>query len=218
MKKADIINFYKSYKSLIIKEMQEYLDQPLDNITQLDNFNYKVYEDGISAIFTFRKNYFEIPNPSFDINGVKNTYSLSWKWGEGVKDKNPKNFLRVLASGYQVINDFILNKSPEVISFGGLSKGHDTLYRGNTFQSRLKTLIGGEYDVWVDGDSIFIIHKTVSNLKQESIIKRSEITSMQESLIYWKYPQLHPSTPKNVKIKLKIKKRIIENLYFKKWL
>jgi hypothetical protein len=214
MDKSDVITFYKSYKSLILKEMQEFLDQPLNGIKPIDGFNYRVYEGDIAAIFTFRRIYLH-DNPNFD-GDDKNAYSLSWRWDDSVKSK--KNFLRVLASGYQVINDFILNKSPDVISFGGLSKGHETLYAGGTFQKRLKTLFGEEYDVVTNDDVIYIIHKTISKVKNESISKRSEITSMQESIIYWKYPHLHPSTPKNVRIKSKIKKRIIENLYFKKWL
>lgn len=214
MTKLDIISFYKSYKSLILKEMQELLDQPLKNIKSIDDFNYRVYEDDISAIFNFRRIYLH-DNSNFDGND-KNAYSLSWRWDDSVKSN--KNFLRVLASGYQVINDFILDKSPEIISFGGLSKGHDSVYTGSTFQKRLKTLFGDEYDIIIDDDVVFLVHKTISNLKQESILKRSEITSIQESIVYWKYPNLHLSTPKNVKIKSKIKKRIIENLYFKKWL
>jgi hypothetical protein len=212
MNKSDIITFYKSYKSLIIKEMQEYLDQPLKDIEPIGSFNYRVYEGDIAAIFTFRRIYLH-DNPYFD-GSDKNTYSLSWRWDDSIKSN--KNFLRVLASGYQVINDFILDKSPDVISFGGLSKGHETLYTGSTFQKRLKTLFGEEYDVENDDDVIYLIHKTISKSKSESIIKRSEVTSIQESIIYWKYPHLHPLTPKNVKIKSKIKKRIIENLYFKK--
>ncbi len=219
MTKLDIISFYKSYKFLILKEMQELLDQPLENIAKIDNFHYKVWEGDVAAIFYFRKNYFDSPNLYFDISKVNNTYSLSWKFEES-SIKNSKNFLRVLASGYQVITDFISNNSPEVISFGGLSKGHDNLYNGEVFQNRLKTLLGEEYDIIsnIENSSIYIINKTVSNIKQEAILKRSEITSIQESITYWKYPHLHPSTPKNVRVKSKIKKRVIENLYFKKWL
>lgn len=212
MTESQIISFYKSYKSLILKEMQELLDQPLEGIKPIDGFNYRVYEGDISAIFNFRRIYLH-DNPNFE-GSDKNAYSLSWRWDDSVKSN--KNFLRVLASGYQVINDFILDKSPEIISFGGLSKGHDSVYTGGTFQKRLKTLFRDEYDIMIDDDVIFLVHKTISNLKQESILKRSEITSIQESIIYWKYPNLHPSTPKSIKIKSQIKKRIIENLYFKK--
>jgi hypothetical protein len=215
-----VIKFYKDYKNQVLAEMQEYLDEPLEQIQKLNDYTYQVKEDDLVANYFFRKNTFDIPNSYFDINKLNNTYSIEWKWGlETPKElKTPKNFLRVLASGYQVITDFITNKNPEVLSFSGLSKGHDSLYMGDTFIKRLKTLLNDEYTVRLDKDNsvMYIINKTVLSISEgDKIFKRAEHTSLQESIIYWRYPNAHPSTPNNVKIKSKIKKRVIENLYFK---
>jgi hypothetical protein len=219
MNKSEIISFYKAYKSQILSEMKEYLDQPLKYITGYSRTTYIVSEDNIKAIYSFRSNFHDKPNPHFDISKVNHSYSIEWRWYEGMDDtlKTSQNFLRVLASGYKVIVDFINNESPDVLSFSGLSKGHDSVYFGDVFQKRLRTLIGDEYDVVNDENNsvVFIINKTISNLKSEAITKRAETTSLQESIIYWKYNNLHPSTPHNVKIKNIIKKRVIENLYLK---
>lgn len=217
MNRNELIKFYKDYKNQIINEVQEYLDQPLKNMEKISDTNYKVFEDNISAYIRFRKNFHDRSNQYFDIDNVKDTYSLEWTWGfEDLNQRNPKNFLRVLASHYKVLDDFIKNKNPEVISFSGMSKGHDTLYFGDTFQKRLKTLFGDKYDIMLDKDKsvIYIINKEVSNVKSESIKKRSQTTSLQEATTYWKYNYVHPDTPLNVKIKAKIKKRVLEKIYF----
>ena len=219
MNTNEIIKFYKAYKTQIINEVQEYLDQPLKNMEKTSDTHYKVSEDNISASIRFRRNFHDMPNQYFDIDDVRDTYSLEWGWGWEMEDLNqrtPKNFLRVLASHYKVLDDFIKNKDPEVISFSGMSKGHDTLYFGDTFQKRLKTLFGDKYDIILDKDKsvIYIINKEVSNVKSESINKRSQTTSLQEATTYWKYNHLHPDTPLNVKIKSKIKKRVLEKIYF----
>lgn len=214
----DIKKFYKEYKDQILKEIQEYLDQPLKNMNKLSDTIYNVSEDGISANIYFRKNYYDEPNEYFDIKSLTNTYSLEWKWTSDneVKNRTPKNFLRVLSSCYKVLDDFIKTKNPEVISFSGLSKGHDSIYFGNTFKKRLKNLFGEEYDIVFDEAKsvVYIIDKKISNIKKESIKKRSETTSLQESTLYWKYNHLHPDTPVNVRIKSKIKKRVLEKVFF----
>lgn len=217
MNRKEIIKFYKDYKNQILKEIQEYLDQPLKNMKKLSDTSYNVSEDNISANIRFKKNYYDIPNQYFDIKTLKNTYSLEWVWANSdVDQRTNKNFLRVLASHYKVLDDFIKTKNPEVISFSGMSKGHDSLYFGDTFQKRLKTLFGEEYDIMLDEPKsvVYIIRKDVSNIKSESIKKRSEITSLQEATMYWKFNHLHPNTPLNVKIKSKIKKRVLEKIYF----
>jgi len=219
MNRNEIIKFYKDYKNQIINEVQEYLDQPLKNMEKTSDTNYKVSEDDISANIRFRRNYYDTPNQYFDIETLKNTYSLEWGWDWEMEDLNqrtPKNFLRVLASSYKVLDDFIKNKNPEVISFSGMSKGHVSLYFGSTFQKRLKTLFGEKYDIVLDMGKpvVYIIDKEISNIKSESINKRSQTTSLQEATTYWKYNHLHPDTPINVKIKSKIKKRVLEEIYF----
>jgi len=219
MNTNEIIKFYKAYKTQIINEVQEYLDQPLKNMEKTSDTHYKVSEDNISASIRFRRNFHDMPNQYFDIDDVRDTYSLSWGWGWEMEDLNqrtPKNFLRVLASCYKVLDDFIKNKDPEVISFSGMSKGHNSLYFGDTFQKRLKTLFRDKYDIILDKDKsvIYIINKEVSNVKSESINKRSQTTSLQEATTYWKYNHVHPDTPLNVKIKAKIKKRVLEKIYF----
>ena len=213
----DIKKFYKDYKSQILKEIQEYMDQPLKNMKKISNTSYNVSEDGIDANIRFKKKYYTVPRPYFDINTVKNIYSMEWWWGDtDIENRTPKNFLRILASCYKVLDDFIKVKNPEVISFSGISKGHNSVYFGNTFQKRLKTLFGEKYDITYDETElvVYIINKEVSNIKSESINKRSKITSLQEATIYWKFNHLHPKTPLNIKIKSKIKKRVLEKIYF----
>jgi hypothetical protein len=219
MNKQEIANFYKSYKNQILNEMKEYLDMPLKNIEKIGKYEYKVYEDNIEANFIIRPKYFSDSHKghNFFPKNTDKTFDISWSFSDEItqSEKTPKSFLRITATTFKVLNDFIENEQPNVIVFSGLSKGHESIYYGDTFLKRLKTLFGGEYDVVADKEDslIYIINKTVSLVKNEAILKRSEQTSIQESIIYWKYPQMHPSTPTNVKIKNIIKNRIIKNLY-----
>jgi len=221
MNRQEIIDFYKSYKSQILNEMKEYLDMPLKNITKLSKYDYLVSGDGIEAKFNFKSKYFtdSYKGHQFFPKNTDKTYEISWSFTFDTNDKykTPQSFLRVTATSYKVLKDFIENEQPNVITFSGLSKGHESVYYGDTFLKRLKVLFGDEYDIIADKDQsiIYIVNKTISLLKKESIDKRSEQTSIQESIIYWKYPNLHPLTSSNVKIKNKIKNKIINNLYIK---
>jgi hypothetical protein len=223
MTRLEIVEFYRKYKTQIIAEMQEYLDQPLKNMVKLDNSTYLVIEDGIEAEYYFRKqqltqNYF----PDSDVfkyidDSTRNNYNLSWKFSDTTNKelKTSKNFLRALASGLKVVVDFISNNEVDSISFAPASKGHENLYFGSTFVNRLKTLLGGEYDIIFNKDDsqIILVNKKVSKLKQAVIEKRAAITNLEESTLYWKYPLLHSDTPLNVKVKNKIKKSVIKKLY-----
>jgi hypothetical protein len=219
MNKQEIIDFYKSYKNQILNEMKEYLDMPLKNVEKIGKYEYKVYEDNIEANFIIRSKYF---SPSYGAykyfpEDTDKTFDISWSFSNNMvqSSKTPKSFLRVTATSYKILKDFIKNEQPNVIAFSGLSKGHESIYYGDVFLKRLKILFGDEYDIVTDKDAsmIYIINKTISLLKSEAINKRSKQTSIQESIIYWKYPQLHPLTPTNIKIKNKIKNKIINNLY-----
>jgi hypothetical protein len=219
MDKQKIFSFYKSYKNQILNEMKEYLDMPLKNIEKIGKYEYKVYEDNIEADFIIRPKYFSDSHKghNFFPKNTDKTFDISWSFSNNMaqSEKTPKSFLRITATAYKVLNDFIQNEQPNVIAFSGLSKGHESVYYGDVFLKRLKTIFGDEYDIITDKEAsmIYIINKTVSLLKNESIIKRATKTSLKESLIYWNYPLLHPSTPINIKIKQKIKQRIIKNLY-----
>jgi hypothetical protein len=220
MNKKEIIEFYKRYKNQILNEMKEYLDMPLKNIKKLDDYNFLVYEDDIEAKFNFKHKSFSIfnsSNYSYFPEDTDKTYEISWSFSMDFPQnkKTSKNFLRILATSYKVLNEFIQNKNPNVITFSGLSKGHESIYYGDTFLKRLKTLFGDEYDVVINKENsiIYIINKTISLVKNEAIYKRSKQTNIQESITYWKYPHLHPQTPNNIKIKNKIKNKIIKNLY-----
>ena len=92
---------------------------------------------------------------------------MEWWWGDtDIENRTPKNFLRILASCYKVLDDFIKVKNPEVISFSGMSKGHNSVYFGNTFQKRLKTLFGEKYDITYDESCVM---KVVIFIFQEII-------------------------------------------------
>jgi len=219
MDKQKILSFYKLYKNQILNEMKEYLDIPLKNIKKIGKYEYKVYEDNIEANFIIRPKYF---SPSYGAykyfpENTDKTFDISWSFSNEMtqSEKTPKSFLRVTATAYKVLSDFIQNEQPNVMAFSGLSKGHESVYYGDVFLKRLKVLFGDEYDIVTDKEAsmIYIINKTVSLLKNESVVKRATKTSLKESLIYWNYPLLHPSTPTNVKIKQVIKQRIIKNLY-----
>jgi hypothetical protein len=219
MTKKELILFYKKYRIQILNEMQEYLDIPLKNMKKLGKYDYIVNEDNIEAKFTFRPKHFPDSHPGYKYfpKNIDKTYEISWSFAFDVPSniKNPKNFLRVTATSYKVLNDFIKNEQPNVITFSGLSKGHESIYYGDTFLKRLKVLFNDEYDVIINKENsiIYLINKTISLFKNEAILKRSQQTSLQESIIYWKYNHLHPNTPTNIKIKNKIKNKIIKNLY-----
>lgn len=219
MTKQEIINFYRRYKTQILNEMKEYLDMPLKNIKKISNYDYLVSEDNIEAKFSIRSKYFTDSHKAHQYfpKNTDKTYEISWSFAFDMEDKykNPQSFLRVTATAYKVLKDFIENEQPNVITFSGLSKGHESIYYGDTFLNRLKILFGDEYDIIFNKEDsiIYIINKTISLIKNEAILKRANQTSLQESIIYWKYSNSHPSTPLNIKIKNKIKNKIINNLY-----
>lgn len=219
MTKQEIVNFYKQYKIQILNEMKEYLDIPLKNINKIGKYDYIVGEDGIEAKFNIRPKHFSDSHRrhQYFSKGINKIFEISWLFTDNTQKnkKTPQSFLRVTATSYKILEDFIKNEQPNIITFSGLSKGHESIYYGDTFIKRLKTLFGEEYDVVIDEDDsvVYIINKTISLLKNESINKRSKQTSLQESIIYFKYPHNHPSTPINVKIKNKIKNKVINNLY-----
>jgi hypothetical protein len=219
MNKQEIISFYKLYKNQILNEMKEYLDMPLKNIKKIGKYEYNVSEGNIEAKFIIRPKYFSDSHKghNFFPKNTDKTFDISWSFSNEMvqNDKTPQSFLRVTATAYKVLNDFIKNEKPNVISFSGLSKGHESVYYGDVFLKRLKTLFGDEYDIATDKEAsiIYIINKTISLIKNESIVKRATQTSLKESIIYWKYPNLHPNTPINIKIKNQIKTKIIKNLY-----
>jgi hypothetical protein len=219
MNKQEIISFYKLYKNQILNEMKEYLDMPLKNIKKIGKYEYNVSEGNIEAKFIIRPKYFSDSHKghNFFPKNTDKTFDISWSFSNEMvqNDKTPQSFLRVTATAYKVLNDFIKNEQPNVISFSGLSKGHESIYYGDVFLKRLKILFGDEYDIATDKEVsiIYIINKTISLIKNESIVKRATQTSLKESIIYWKYPNLHPNTPINIKIKNQIKTKIIKNLY-----
>jgi hypothetical protein len=219
MNKQEIISFYKLYKNQILNEMKEYLDMPLKNIKKIGKYEYNVSEGNIEAKFIIRPKYFSDSHKghNFFLKNTDKTFDISWSFSNEMvqNDKTPQSFLRVTATAYKVLNDFIKNEQPNIISFSGLSKGHESIYYGDVFLKRLKILFGDEYDIATDKEVsiIYIINKTISLIKNESIVKRATQTSLKESIIYWKYPNLHPNTPINIKIKNQIKTKIIKNLY-----
>jgi hypothetical protein len=220
MNKKEIISFYKRYKNQVLTEMREYLDIPLKNIKMLDDYTYIAYEDNLEVKFTFKPKYFSTFYSaiySYFSENTDKTYEISWDFDPSVSknDKTPKNFLKILATSFKVLDIFFKNKTPNVVTFSGLSKGHESIYYGDTFLKRLKTLFGEENDIVANKENsvIYIINKTVSLVKSEAILKRATRTSLQESIIYWKYSHLHPSTPNNIKVTNKIKNKIIRDLY-----
>jgi hypothetical protein len=219
MNKQEIISFYKLYKNQILNEMKEYLDMPLKNIKKIGKYEYNVSEGNIEAKFIIRPKYFSDSHKghNFFLKNTDKTFDISWSFSNEMvqNDKTPQSFLRVTATAYKVLNDFIKNEQPNIISFSGLSKGHESIYYGDVFLKRLKILFGDEYDIATDKEVsiIYIINKTISLIKNESIVKRATQTSLKESIIYWKYPNLHPNTPSNIKITNQIKTKIIKNLY-----
>lgn len=219
MVRQEIINFYKRYKTQILNEMKEYLDIPLKNIKKISSYDYLVSEGNIKAKFSIRSKYFTDSHKGhqFFPKNTDKTYEISWSFVFDMEDKykNPQSFLRVTATAYKVLKDFIENEQPNVITFSGLSKGHESIYYGDTFLNRLKILFSSEYDIIFNKEDsiIYIINKTISLIKNEAILKRANQTSLQESITYWKYPNSHPSTPPNIKIKNQIKNKIINNLY-----
>lgn len=221
---TQIKEFYRAYKSQILAEMQEYLDMPLSGIEK-GYTQYRVFEKSertgqreVSAIYTFRLT-FPSSNQYFDVQDDTRAWTLNWGWDEvGDQVKTPQNFLRVLASGYQVLADFINNRNPDLVSFSGLTKGHESIYTGETFLKRLKTLFGRDYDIITDKENsvVHIVKKAISKLKKEAIAKRAQQTTLLEAETYWKYPHLHPSTLKTTIVKQAIKKKVLEVIYLKK--
>jgi hypothetical protein len=219
MNRSEIVNFYRSYRNQVLAEMQEYMDMPIEKVVKLGRFTYLVSEGPLEAEYSFKIKHIDYKTSKYIDANSKHSYDLMWNFVSDVPNelKNKKNFLRILASGLQVINDFVSNNEIDSISFSGASKGHENLYFGSAFTNRLKQLLGSQYDIVFDRENstIMVINKEVSKLKSEAIKKRAQITNLEESTQYWKYPHLHPETPVNVKIKNEIKKRVIKSLYFK---
>ena len=156
MNKQEIANFYKSYKSQILNEMREYLDMPFKNVEKTGKYDYKIDEEGVEANFIFRPRYFSHSHRghNFFPRNTNKTFEISWFYSldTPTSKRTPQSFLRITATTYKILNDFIENEQPNVIVFSGLSKGHESIYYGDTFLKRLKTLFGDEYDIVADID------------------------------------------------------------------
>lgn len=220
MNKKQIIEFYKHYKSEILSEMREFFDKPLEHIKKINSKEYIAYEDDLEIRFNFIRRFegdiLSLPN-SIDKKQIKEYYELSWVFVKG--EPNNKNFLRACGTSFSILNDFFTNNSNIlIISFSGLKQGHDSIYSGS-FKNKMENLFGDEYQYIIKNEdgikSYFLVNKIILEANLGSIKKRAKETSLIESFIYWKYKNLHPETPKNVKIRSKIKSKIIYNLYIK---
>ena len=221
MTQQQIKQFYKAYKHQILDEMQEYYDMPLKYVEKIDNNKYTAYEDNIKVIFTFTRRFGsdleKLPN-IVDKRLIKEYYEISWGWSPEMdeKYKNTKNFLRVSGTSFKIISEFIQSKpNIQIISFSGLLPGHNSIYSGS-FAKKLKHMFGEEYRIYVNSEEsqYMIINKSILDIdKHGGIQKLSQHTSLLEAIIRWEYPLLHPATPKNIKIKAKIKQKVLENIY-----
>ena len=217
MTKGEIRKFYRDYKDQILLEMREYMDKPLENIDKISDYEYIAYENDIYVKYLFINRFggdlLNLPK-NVDKKLVQNYWEISWSFINN-SNKLPQAFLRVSGTSLQIINQFINNKNPLIISFSGLTKGHDSIYKGS-FKNKIKNLFGEQYSYIVDEEdnifSYYLVNKSVLK-NNDAINNRANETSINESLIYWRFPHLHPSTPTNIKIKNKIKNKIITNIY-----
>ena len=220
MTKQQIVEFYKLWREKILSEMKEYFDQPLQNIKKINNNEYLAIEDDLEIDFTFTRRFggdiINLPN-SIDKKQVQDYWELSWVFKKG--EKNNKNFLRACGTSFSIIKDFLAsNNNIKIIYFSGLTRGHDSIYSGS-YKNKIENLFGREYSYIIKDDggikSYFLVNKTILESNYGSIEKRAKSTSLIESIIYWRYPDFHPSTPPNIKIKNRIKQKVVENLYIK---
>jgi len=195
--------------------INESFDKPFLNFTKVNNFEYLVYNGDIEGYFIFRRGHNDgvTLNSCCLIEKIDTYYDISWRWGDNVPDevKTAANWVRMTASSFNIIDDFIRTVHPLVIKFGSHTGGNAKIYYNEHFIDKLRTIFGEHFDVFVDKemDRTFLVNKEVSQRSLDNIEKRGrDYTNMSESWNYWKYPKKrnHRGGIKNDIIKEQIKR------------
>ena len=178
-------------------QIDESFDRPYNNFVKIDDFRYTVEQDGVSSVFSFHRQYNNnnLPNRLIYNNLVNIYYEVSWAWGKDMKNnlKTPANWMRLTATAFKVIDDFIRTEQPKVIKFSNQTEGNLKIYKNERFIDILRTIFSDHYNVvpeWLDEETIvlYMFDKEVSRVAESSILKRAEnCTNLEEATNYFKY-------------------------------
>ena len=107
--------------------------------------------------------------------------------------KTPANWMKMTATAFKIVDDFIRDIHPLVIKFSWHTMGNWKIYSNESFVDKLKTIFGEKFDVWVDNENerIYLIDKNVSKFKSGPIEKLSEncCVSFDDAWKYCKFPK-----------------------------
>jgi len=187
-------------KNEIIKLVREILneeifDTPFTNVKKIDDQFYQINEEGVIVDFRFKirfdvENLIKVKKEEIDI-----FWEVYWLWNKEMKEelKTPKNWGRVIATSYKIINEFIEDYQPKVIHFGRQTDGNKKIYSNPNFIDKVRTIFGDKY-IFISDDekeNFFLVQKELSTIYETAIKKR--IQFLNESFDVAKQRVLHPN-------------------------
>lgn len=180
----------------IIKDYlnEEIFDIPFTNIKKEHDQHYIINEDGVIVNFNFKMR-FDIENLiKVKKNEIDFFWEVYWGWDKNMKPelKTPKNWIKVIATSYKILNEFIKDYNPKVIHFGRQTDGNKKVYSNTSFLDKIKTIFGENYIVISDDEkeNFFLIKKEHSTIYETTIEKR--IKYLNETFDIAKQRTLHP--------------------------
>ncbi len=194
----------------ILKEVSQHLNIPYRDIQKVNKFEYNVIDGDIILIYEFRRRFggdlIHLPK-IVDQLKVKEYYEIQW-YEKNNNALTNEQFLRASATMLTIIKDFKTTYNIDIVMFGSLTKGHESIYSGNTFKKVVDLLFNDKY--LVEDSTFWIINKAI--LKDSlSVIKRADRTSLDESREYWN--NKYKNSSNSVKLKRKIKEEIVNQIF-----
>jgi len=167
--------------TLFIKyQINESFDRPFSNIIKKSDMEYDVDENGVKGVFYFTRkpNNNDLNNYYFYNDKIDVYYDVSWQFKSDMSNelKTPANWMKMTATAFKIIDDFIRTKHPLVIKFSFHTPDNWKIYSNSGFLDKLKTLFSEKFDVLLDNEfeRIYLINKNASKFKLGPIEKLTE--------------------------------------------
>lgn len=120
---------------------------------------------------------------------------IVWEWSfdSEESDQTTTNFLKVTGTVFKIVDEYIKNNNPLVLTFKGMESGHDKLYRSGEFVKKWSTLLNQKYDIYfddlTDSNNIWFVRKDISVRYDANIEKLMEIKHITRDTAEkeWKY-------------------------------
>jgi hypothetical protein len=211
-----IQKLYLEYKT----QYTEVFDSPFE-FKKESNTKYIVVKNGKEiAYFLFRTMYDVNNSPiNYSKHKIRTYWDVSWYWQPHLssEEKNSNNFIKITATSFKIVDDFIRQNNPMMIGFSGQTLSHDRIYSNDSFLDKWKIIFGEKYNIEPKNDKIWIYNKILKDIDEHKIIRLSELLEIHPDKAHHliKYPSKH--TTKGISrfelIKEQIKRIILKKLY-----